>query len=111
MSGMEERIQDAARQYLQDGKLLCHDCDEISELGTSVSYGVANRVLHPGVRDQNPQGRESGCPGNKPDDRRMRSLGEFLPSKDPDSDKSGLEKEGSGRFYCQERPEHVTDKR
>ena len=59
--------------------------EEIVHFGTTVAQDVAHGLLHEGVGDQYPKGREVGGDGHHPYHRGVCPLGQPVPTEDPDT--------------------------
>ena len=73
--------------------------DQVPERGELHSHGVrvkdgTNRMLHPRVRDQDPQRREIGADRDQPSDREMTEFRQSVPTEEKQADKSRFEEEG-----------------
>ena len=90
-----------------EGKRLGDHGQEVIEFGPAVSEDVAHRMLHPGVGDQDPDGREVGGQGHQPDAHGVELGREPVPAEDPHRQEGGFQKEGQGGLDGQQRPEDV----
>jgi hypothetical protein len=94
---------------LQDGKLLGDDREEVGQFGATPANGVAHRILHPGIGDQDPDRREIGPDRHQPGHGGVGFGGELLPPEMPDADKGGFQEKGRRGFDRQKRTEDIPD--
>ena len=97
---------DGMEKYLE-GKRLEDDGQEVIQFGPAVAQDVAHRMLHPGIGDQNPDGREVGGQGHQPDADGVELGRKPVPAEDPHRQKGGFQEKGQGGFDGQERAEDV----
>ena len=67
-------------------------------------------MLHPRVRGQDEVGREHRPQSGGPDCGQVQSLGQAIPSEDPQAKEGRLKEEGEQSLHRQRRAEHIADK-
>ena len=82
---------------------------EIGHLGPAVAQGIADRILHPAVGQEDPEGREVRGEGDEDDGHGVGLLRELFPAEGPQPDEGRLEEEGGRRLDGQGRAEDVAD--
>ena len=83
-----------------------HKVRDFHAHGIGIELG-ADRVLHPAIGHENPEGREIGAQRHQPGDDQMADLAQPVPTKEEQADKSGFEEERHQAFNRQRRAEHV----
>ena len=76
--------------------------------GFEVELGT-DRVLHPAVGDQDPEGGEVGTQRHQPGGSQMLMLAQTIPTKEEHPDEGGLQEEGHQPFDSQRGPEDIAD--
>jgi hypothetical protein len=71
--------------------------------------GAAYRILHPGVRYQDPEGRQIGADGREPGGGEMEASADAVPAEEHDGYERAFEEEGQDAFDGQRRAENVAD--
>ncbi len=94
-------------EKLLDGEGLGDHGHKVAQFGPAVPEDVAHRMLHPGVGDEDPQGREVGGEGHQPDADAVQAGREPLPAEDPDRQEGGFQEKGQGGLDGQQRPEDI----
>ena len=86
----------------------------LEEVGDLHAHGIgiepaADGMLHPGIGDQDPEGREIGADGDAPGHGQVADAAELVPAEEEQADEGGLEEEGHQPLDGQRRTEHVAD--
>ncbi len=68
--------------------------------GFKVEFG-AHRILHPGIGNQNPHGREVGAKGHQPGTRQVLYFAQPIPAKEEHADEGGFQEERHQRLNGQ----------
>ena len=69
-----------------------------------------DRILHPCVSDQDPEGGKSSADNRQPSGGEMEAFANLVPAKKHNSDKSSFHKEGENSLDSQRCPEDIPDK-
>ena len=72
--------------------------------------GAAYRILHPGVRYQDPEGRQIGADGREPGGGEMEASADAVPAEEHDGDKRCFHKESQNTLDGKRRTEDVAHK-
>ena len=83
-----------------------HEIGDFHAHGVRVELG-ADGVLHPAIRDQDPQRRQVGAERQKPCRDEMLHLAQLVPREEEQPDEGGFEEERHQPFDGQRRAEHV----
>ncbi len=94
-------------QKLVPGIAVGDDLGEARQFGPAVPDGIAHRVLHEAVGQDDPDGREVGGDGHKPDGRGVELGRELVPAEDPHADEGGFQEKGGRGLDGQKRAEDV----
>ena len=70
----------------------------------------AYRILHPGIGNKNPPGRNRSSQSGKPGRSKMKTFAYLFPSKKHDSNECGFHKESKNSFDCKWGTENVAYK-
>ena len=108
--GGEHRGQDGVPQVVP-GHGVADEVEEALQLrspGDRVD-AIADRVLHPGVGRQDPEGRHDRARRDQPGRGGVEPRGEAVPAEDPQAQEGRLQEEGDQALHCQRGPEDVAD--
>ena len=92
---------------LADGVGIRHEREKVRHDGAPVLDGIADRVLHEAICDENPERREIARNRRDPDRRAVDFRREAIPAEDPDAEERRFEEERRQRFECERRAEDV----
>ena len=94
-------------RLLAEDVMVRYELREARHLGTPIGEYIANGVLHEGVRDENPEGRQVTAERDQPDADTVCLLREFVPAEHPDAEEGGLEEERRESLECERCAEDV----
>ena len=107
-AGHGEGAEDGVRERHQRG-VVGEDGPGVGHRGAAVDDFGADRVLHPGVGDEDEVGGEDRGQRGAPNGGEVDSLGQAAPAEDPQTEECRFDEEGEQRLHRQRGTEDVTD--
>ena len=98
----EERMRDLA-----DDVVIREERAEVRHDGAAAFDGIARRMLHEGVGDDDPERREVAADGDEPHRHAVEFRRQFIPAEDPDAEERRLKEEGGERLQGERCTEDV----
>jgi hypothetical protein len=116
------RVEDRIRETVHDGADIgqVFGTDDIARRQRSFSHAairghrtagqvVADRSLHPGIGDNDPDGAEMRAETDHASGKEMEFTTDFVPPEQKQSEETGFQEEREDPFRSQRTAEHITD--